>query len=206
MNYHRLLFLVYILVLIWSVINPLDYFTWMLEIFPAIAGLAILILTYRKFRFTDVVYTLILLHCCILFVGGHYTYARVPLFEWLRPVFHWQRNNYDKLGHFAQGFVPAFIARELYIRRNIVRPGAWTAVLTVATCLSISLLYELFEWVVALASGQNADAFLGTQGDPWDTQSDMAFALLGALCMVFLFAGMHNRMIARLASGEASRP
>jgi putative membrane protein len=195
MKYRILLIFLYLLVLLWSVITPHDYFTWILEVFPALIGVVVLTATYRKFQFTNLVYTLILLHCCILFVGGHYTYALEPVFERLKGVFHWERNNFDKLGHFLQGFVPAFIARELYIRKNIVRGRGWTAVLTVATCLSISLLYELLEWFVAVLSGQNAEGFLGTQGDPWDTQSDMAFATIGAIVMVLLFSRIHDRSI-----------
>jgi putative membrane protein len=204
MKYKLLLISLYAVVLAWSVIHPHDYFTWVLETFPALVGFAVLIATYRKFQFTNLVYTLIVFHCCVLFIGGHYTYALEPLFARLREIFHWERNNYDKLGHFLQGFVPAFVAREIYVRKDIVRRGAWTAVLTVATCLSISLLYELLEWFMAIVSGQHAEGFLGTQGDPWDTQTDMAFAFLGALVMVLLFSRMHDRAIGRAEASPSS--
>jgi putative membrane protein len=203
MKYKTLLIILYFVVLLWSFTNPHDYFTWILETFPALLGIVILMATYRQFQFTNLVYTLVLFHSCILFVGGHYTYALEPIFEWLKGIFHWERNNFDKLGHFMQGFVPAFIARELYIKKGIVRKGGWTSVLTVATCLSISLLYELLEWLVAVVSGQNAEGFLGTQGDPWDTQSDMAFATVGALVMVIFFSRIHDRFIER---GRAAQP
>jgi putative membrane protein len=182
----------------WSGINPHDYFTWILEVFPAIIGFIILALTFKKFRFTYLTYVFILIHCYILFIGGHYTYAEVPLFNWLRDVLHQSRNNYDKVGHFMQGFVPAMIARELFIRRNIVKKGGWTNFLPVCISLSISLLYELLEWFVAVASGQSAEAFLGTQGDVWDTQSDMLFATIGAICMVVLFARWQDRRIKKI--------
>jgi len=142
-----------------SAINPHDYFTWILEVFPAIIGLIILICTYRKFQFTDLTYSFILLHCYILFVGGHYTYAEVPLFEWIKEAFHQSRNNYDKVGHFVQGFVPAMIARELFIRKQVVKKGAWLAFLTVCVCVTISVFYEFLEWLVAILSGQSAESF-----------------------------------------------
>ena len=178
-------------------INPHDYFTWLLEVFPAVIGLLILILTYRKFRFSYLVYVLILVHCYILFIGGHYTYAEVPLFNWIKDVFHQSRNNYDKLGHFAQGFVPALIARELFIRMAIVKKG-WISFFTVCVCLSISVFYEFLEWFVAITSGQSADSFLGTQGYDWDTQSDMLYALTGAICMVIFISRFHDKQIDKI--------
>lgn len=178
-------------------INPHDYFTWLLEVFPALIGLLILILTFRKFRFSYLVYVLILAHCYILFIGGHYTYAEVPLFNWIKDVFHQSRNNYDKLGHFAQGIVPALIARELFIRLAIVKKG-WISFLTICVCLSISVLYEFLEWFVAITSGQSADSFLGTQGYVWDTQSDMLSALIGAICMVIFISKFHDKQIDKI--------
>lgn len=169
--------------MIWSGINPHDYFTWILEIFPALIGLIILAFTYKKFRFTDFTYILILIHCYILFIGGHYIYAEVPLFDWIRDVLHQSRNNFDKVGHFAQGFVPALIVRELFVRKEIVKKGFWLSFLTVCVCVSISVFYEFIEWFVAVVSGQSAESFLGTQGYVWDTQSDMLMALIGAVCM-----------------------
>ena len=194
-NRYWVLISLFFLGLGWSAVNPKDYFTWILEVFPAIIGLAVLVFTFRKFRFTDMTYLFILLHCFVLFVGGHYTYAEVPLFSWIRDALHEQRNNYDKVGHFMQGFVPAMIARELFLRKEIVRKGAWVSVLTVSVCMGISMLYEFLEWFVAISSGQSAEAFLGTQGDPWDTQSDMLMATIGAIVMVTLVAGIHDRQI-----------
>jgi putative membrane protein len=181
--------------LIWSGINPHDYFTWILEVFPGILGFMALVLTYRQFKFTYLTYALILVHCYILFVGGHYTYAEVPLFDWIKEVFHQSRNNYDKVGHFAQGFVPAMIIRELFVRKEIVRKGLWMGFLTVCVCISISVMYEFLEWFVAIASGQSAEAFLGTQGYVWDTQSDMLFATIGAICMVIFISKIQDKQI-----------
>lgn len=181
--------------LIVSGINPHDYFTWILEVFPAILGFAVLVLTYRRFRFSDLTYAFILVHCYILFVGGHYTYAEVPLFDWIKELLGQSRNNYDKVGHFAQGFVPAIIVRELFLRKDIVSKGGWLSFLTVSVCVSISVAYEFLEWGVAVLSGQSADAFMGTQGYAWDTQSDMLYATIGATVMVLLFAKAHDRQI-----------
>jgi len=199
MRKHLILVALFAIGLAWSGIAPKDRFTWILEVFPAILGLIALALTYRRFRFTDLTYLFILLHCYVLFIGGHYTYAEVPLFDWVRDAFHQERNNYDKIGHFMQGFVPAMIARELFVRLGIVKPGAWTAFLTVTVCTTISVLYELLEWFVAVMSGQSAEAFLGTQGDVWDTQSDMLLAMIGAAAMVLLLSRLQDRHIAKLA-------
>jgi len=188
--------------LIWSGIRPHDYFTWMLEIFPAVAGFVILALTFKKFQFTYLTYIFIVIHCYILFVGGHYTYAEVPLFDWVREVFHQSRNNYDKVGHFAQGFIPAMIVRELFIRKAVVKKGGWMSFLTVCVCLSISALYEFIEWLVAILSGESAESFLGTQGYIWDTQSDMLYAAIGAVCMVVLLGGIQNREVRKLESSK----
>ncbi len=184
-------------VLIWSAIHPHDYFTWTLEIFPAVVGLGILALTYPRFQFTTFVYFLILVHACILFVGGHYTYAEVPLFNWIRDHFHFARNDYDRVGHFAQGFVPALIAREVLLRNKIVVKRGWLFPIVFSMCMAISALYELFEWRVAVATGSSADAFLGTQGDPWDTQEDMATAGVGAIVALSSFSRWHDRLIRR---------
>ena len=186
------------IVLIWSAIHPHDYFTWGLEVFPAILALAALALTYRRFQFTTFVYALILVHACILFVGGHYTYAEVPLFNWIRDHFHLARNDYDRLGHFAQGFVPALVAREVLLRGKIVLRRGWLFYIVFSICLAVSAAYELLEWRVAVATGSAADAFLGTQGDPWDTQEDMATAAVGALTALLVFSGWHDRCIRRL--------
>jgi putative membrane protein len=193
-----LLLSAFAIVLAWSAIHPHDYFTWGLEIFPAILALAALVITYNRFPFTTFVYTLILLHACILFVGGHYTYAEVPLFNWIRDHFHLARNDYDRLGHFAQGFVPALVAREVLLRRKIVLRRGWLFFIVLSICMAVSAAYELLEWRVAVASGSSADAFLGTQGDPWDTQEDMATAGVGALTALIFVSRWHDRLIRRL--------
>jgi len=190
--------IVFFIGLIISGISPHDYFTWFLEVFPSIIGFFILVLTFNKFRFTYLVYVLILAHCYILFVGGHYTYAEVPLFDTIKNILNQNRNNYDKLGHFAQGFVPAIIVRELFIRLEIVKKGFWLVFLTISVCLSISVLYEFLEWFVAIASGQSADSFLGTQGYVWDTQSDMLYAFMGAVFMNILLSKYHNKQIYKI--------
>jgi len=184
--------------LVLSGIQPHDYFTWILEVFPGIMGFLILTITFKRFRFSYLTYIFILIHCYILFVGGHYTYAQVPLFDWIKEVFHQTRNNYDKVGHFAQGFVPAMIIRELFVRLKVVNNGKWLPFLTVCVCMSISALYEFFEWFVAVVSGQSSEAFLGTQGDVWDTQSDMLFAAIGAICMVLFLSGIQDKLISKL--------
>lgn len=190
--------LIYIGVLIWSAIEPYDRLTWLLEVMPAIVALALLLLTYRQFPLTPLVYWLILLFAIILMVGGHYTYARVPLFEWLQPVFGWERNNYDKLGHLTQGIVPAMIAREILVRLNVVNGYYWLAFLILCISLAISAFYELIEWWVALISEQAAESFLGTQGYVWDTQSDMGMALLGAIMALLLLGRWHDRQLKQL--------
>jgi len=185
----------YFAILIWSGIEPKDYFTWMLEVAPAIAGLILLAATYRSFRLTPILYFLILAHCIVLMIGGHYTYAEVPLFD---NLFGAQRNNYDKLGHFFQGFVPALLAREILIRKRIVNGRRWRDFVVVSICLAFSAFYELIEWWVALSSGLEAEAFLGTQGYAWDTQSDMGFALTGAICALLFLSRLHDGQLNKL--------
>jgi len=187
--------LVFAVVLAWSAINPADYFTWFLEVLPAIIGLLVLLATRRSFPLTRLAYLLILVHCIILMVGGHYTYAEVPLFDWIRDAFDHARNNYDKVGHFAQGFIPAIIAREILLRKQIVVVRSWLNFLVVCFCLAFSAFYELIEWFVAVASGSSAEAFLATQGYVWDTQSDMAFALAGAVAALLLLGRLHDRQL-----------
>lgn len=189
--------LAYFSVLIWSAIAPYDYATWLLEVLPAILALILIAVFRKRFPLTTLAYILILIHCVILMIGGHYTYARVPLFEWLQPVFGWERNNYDKLGHFAQGFIPAIIARELLIRLAIINGRVWLGFIVVCICLAISAFYELIEWWVALASDEAAESFLGTQGYVWDTQSDMAWALIGAISALALLSRWHDRQLRR---------
>ena len=186
------------LIFIWSAIHPYDYFTWFLEVFPVIIALPILVFTYKKFPLTPLLYLLILLHAIILMVGGHYTYAEVPVFNWLRDTFDLSRNYYDRVGHFAQGFVPAMIAREILLRKNIVKKSGWLFFIVCCICLAISASYEFIEWWVAVASGEGADAFLGTQGDVWDTQWDMFIALIGAILAQILLSNRHDKQLFNL--------
>lgn len=183
---------------IWSIINPKEGFTCFLEIIPAIIGVLVLALTFKKFRFTDFTYFLILIHCIVLFVGGHYTYAEVPLFDYIREIFHQSRNNYDKVGHFAQGLVPAMIIRELLIRKKVIGNKSFFNFIIVSICLAISAAYEWLEWGVSLATGDGGDAFLGTQGYVWDTQSDMLFATIGAITGLLLFSKIQDKQIQKL--------
>jgi len=189
---------IFFAVLIWSGVHPKDYFTWVLEVAPALIAFVVMAFTYKSFPLTPMLYTLILIHSVILMVGGHYTYAEVPLFDWLAEVMDWQRNNYDKVGHFAQGFVPVMVAREIVIRKNIIPFPVWRNVFIVMFCLGFSAFYELIEWWVALASGEGAEAFLGTQGYVWDTQSDMGFALLGAIMGLILLSRLHDKQLKAL--------
>ncbi|HHX05679.1 MAG TPA: DUF2238 domain-containing protein [Pseudomonas sp.] len=182
-------------VLLWSGIEPKDTLTWFLEVLPALIGALVLVSTYRSFKLTSVLYVLILVHCIILMVGGHYTYAEVPLFDGL---FGADRNNYDKVGHFVQGFVPAILAREILIRKQVVNGRGWLKLFVVSVVLAFSAFYELIEWWVALLSGEGAEAFLGTQGYVWDTQSDMAMALLGAIAALLLLSKYHDRQLESL--------
>lgn len=185
-------------VFIWSAIDPKDYPTWALETAPAIIGFIVLALTRKDFPLTSLCYTLILIHCWILFIGGHYTYAEVPLFDTIKEMFGQSRNNFDKAGHFAQGFVPAIICREIVIRKDIISNRFFINFFTVCFCLALSAFYELLEWWVALLSEEAADAFLGTQGYVWDTQSDMAWALSGAIIALLLLSKLHDRQIRQL--------
>ena len=190
--------IIFFAVLLWSAIAPKDLFTWLLEVFPALIALVVLAKTERTFPLTPLLYSLILLHAIILMVGGHYTYAEVPLFDWIQEWTGSARNNYDKLGHLAQGFVPALVARELVIRKQITRGRGWQNFFCVCTCLAISSVYELLEWGVALASGAESEAFLGTQGYVWDTQSDMFYALIGAVTALLTLSRYHDRQLAQL--------
>ncbi|WP_281239614.1 DUF2238 domain-containing protein [Flavobacterium praedii] len=183
------------LTFIWSIINPKEEFTCFLEIIPAIIGILILTLTFNKFRFSNFTYTLILFHCIILFIGGHYTYAEVPFFDYIKEVFHQSRNNYDKVGHFAQGFVPAMIIRELFIRKKVIANQSFFNFIIICICLAISAAYEWIEWFVSIATGEGGDAFLGTQGYVWDTQSDMLFATIGATVALLLFSKTQDNQL-----------
>ncbi len=189
---------IYVVVFVWSVINPKDLFTWFLEVLPAIMGVTIMVFTYKSFKLTPLLYWLILIHMIILMVGGHYTYAEVPLFDWVRDVTGGIRNNYDKVGHFAQGAVPALIAREILIRLKVVNGKYWLIFVIISICLALSAFYELIEWWVALLSAEAADAFLGTQGYAWDTQSDMGWAFVGAISALLFLSRLHDRQLKEL--------
>ncbi len=192
---------VFFLALGWSAWKPHDYPTWWLEVLPALVALIALFLTRKRFPLTPLAYWLILIHSIILMVGGHYTYAEVPLGDWVRDLMGGDRNNYDKLGHLAQGFIPAIVAREILLRNYVLAKRSWLPVIVVSICLAISAFYELVEWWVALLSSEGADAFLGTQGYVWDTQSDMFLALLGAILALFTLARIHDRQI-RIVSAQ----
>jgi putative membrane protein len=187
-----------LVVLVWSGIGPKDRFTWFLEVAPVLIALPLLFLTYRAFPFTPLAYGLMAFFGIILMVGGHYTYAEMPLFNWLRDTFELSRNHYDRVGHVFQGFVPALVAREILLRRSPLRPGKWLFFLVACVCLAISAFYEFIEWWVAVASGDDAVAFLATQGDVWDSQWDMFLALLGALSSQLLLGRLHDRQLSRL--------
>ncbi len=199
MSYWRITWVtVFMAVLAWSAIGPKDRLTWFLEALPALIAFVILYWTRERFRLTTLTYVLILVHCIILMVGAHYTYAEVPLGDWVRDWLDQDRNNYDKLGHLVQGFVPAIVAREVSLRLGIFRSRPWMNFFVVAMCLGISAFYELIEWWVALLSDEAADAFLGTQGYVWDTQSNMALALLGAILALVTLSRLHDQQLRRI--------
>jgi len=193
---------VFLSVLIWSAIEPSDRLTWWMEVIPALIGFVILIKTRQRFPLTELVYFLILIHAIILMVGGHYTYAEVPLGDWLRDLVGGERNNYDKLGHLAQGFVPVMIAREIMIRNKVVAVKGWLIFLLLSIVLAFSAFYELIEWWAALVSSEAAESFLGTQGYVWDTQSDMLWALCGAIAALLSLSKLHDRQISALTSSQ----
>jgi putative membrane protein len=187
-------------VFVWSGISPHDRFTWILEVFPVMLGIPALIYLYPRFRFTPLVYTLIAIHAVILMVGGKYTYAEVPFGFWIQRTAGFARNHYDRIGHFAQGFVPAMVAREVFLRRSPLRGSRWLPFVVICFCLAFSAFYELIEFWTALATGGAADAFLGTQGDPWDTQWDMMLALMGSIAALLLLSRVHDRQLLRITS------
>lgn len=182
-----------------TAIRPHDYPTWLMEVTPVFIALPVLIASYRRFPLTPLLYRLLFLHGLILMLGGHYTYAEVPLGYWLKDLFGFARNHYDRIGHFAQGFVPAILAREILLRCSPLQPGKWLAFLVVCVCMTVSVCYEFIEWWAALLGGEAADAFLGTQGDVWDTQWDMFMCLVGAAASLVLLTRIHSR---QLPSGE----
>ncbi len=188
----------FLILLAWSGAFPYDRLTWMLEVAPAVAAAILLCATYRRFPFTRLAYIGIWLHAIILVIGGHYTYAREPLFSWIRDTFHLSRNHYDRLGHLAQGFFPALVVRELLLRTSPLRPGKWLFTLVTCACLAVSAFYEMIEWWAAEISDEAASAFVGSQGDVWDAQWDMFMALIGAMAAQALFARIHDRQLAQM--------
>ncbi len=189
---------IYFAVFIWSIINPKDMFTWFLEVLPAIIAFIVLTLTYKNFKLTPLVYILILIHCIILMIGGHFTYSEVPLFDFIKEFFNQERNNYDKLGHLAQGFIPAIVAREIIIRKSIITIESWRNFFIICFCLGFSAFYELIEWWVAIVSNEASNDFLGTQGYIWDTQSDMAWALFGSLLALLFLRKYHDKQLKKI--------
>lgn len=184
-----------LIILMWSVISPHDLFTWFLEVLPVLIGIVVLVYIYPRFKFSNFVYALLWLHAIILIVGGHYTYAEMPLFNWLRDSFDLGRNYYDRVGHFAQGFVPAMVAREVLLRQTPLKHGKWLNFIIICICLALSAVYELFEFATAKLLGATADSFLGSQGDVWDAQWDMTFALIGAILALVLLSKFHDRSL-----------
>ena len=197
-RYYAVLLAILAAVTLWSATAPHDRFTWWLEIFPILIALPLLVVTWQRFPFSHMAYGLMLVHAIILLIGGHYTYAEMPLFSWLRDTFELSRNYYDRVGHVAQGFVPAIVAREILLRNSPLQRGKWLFFIVTSICLAISACYEFLEWWVALGSGSDAVAFLATQGDVWDTQWDMFLALLGAIAAQLLLRRTHDRSMARL--------
>ena len=189
--------------LIVSGIHPKDQFVWFLEVLPALLVFAILTATYRRFPFTPLIYVLVFVHALILMLGGHYTYAEVPLFEWIKPVFGWTRNNYDKVGHFMQGFAPVLITREILVRKKVVAKKGWLPAILVLVILGTSAAYELVEWGVSVATGSAGDSFLGTQGDIWDTQSDMLMCLIGSIVALLLLSKWHDSQMKTYAGDKS---
>jgi len=200
--FNMFLILSLIAIFIWSVIRPHDYFTWFLEVAPVIIGTVFLLATFRRFTFTQLLYVLLWLHAIVLIVGGHYTYALNPLFEWIKTAFDPTRNYYDRLGHFFQGFVPAILAREVLLRFSPLQKGKWLNFIVVCICLAVSAFYELIEWWVAAATGEAAESFLGTQGDVWDSQWDMFMCLVGALCAIVFLGKLHDLYLEKLERGQ----
>jgi putative membrane protein len=197
-KYPVLFSIITIVLLTCTFILSSDKFTWTMEVFPILFGLPIILLTYKKFPLTKMLYVLILIHFTILAIGGMYTYAKVPLGFWMQDWFHFQRNHYDRIGHFAQGFVPAMLVREVLLRTSPLKPGKWLSFIVVCICLAISAFYELIEWWTAAIQGASAEAFLGTQGDVWDSQWDMLFALIGAITALLILSKFHNNAIQKI--------
>ncbi|MDD5458699.1 MAG: DUF2238 domain-containing protein [Phycisphaerae bacterium] len=203
-TFHILLLTCLIPVFAWSVINCRDMLTWVLEATPVMIAIPLLIFLYRRFRLTSLVYILIWIHLIILLVGAHYTYAEMPLFNWIRDTFDLSRNHYDRVGHFAQGFVPAMIAREVLLRKSPLQKGKWLAFIVVSICLSISAMYELLEWTAAITASDATVSFLATQGDQWDTQKDMLLCLIGTIAALLTLPRIHDRQLKKLTEAETA--
>lgn len=189
-----------IVALVVSGINPYDRITWLLEVLPILIGIPLILALYPRFQFTPLAYWLIFIHSLILILGGHYTYARVPLGYWVQELLDLGRNHYDRLGHLAQGFIPAILTREILVRKSPLKPGMWLFFLTTSVCLSFSAFYEFIEWWAAIVGGESAESFLGTQGDVWDTQWDMFLAFIGAIVAQLLLSRVHDRQLERIAN------
>jgi len=192
----RMLLAAILIALAVSALHPHDYPTWLMEVAPILTGLPILIASHRRFPLTQIIYRLLFVHALILMLGGHYTYAEVPLGYWMEDLFGFARNHYDRIGHLAQGFVPAILTREILLRRSPLQPGKWLSFLVICVCMTFSACYEFIEWWSAVIGGEAADAFLGTQGDVWDTQWDMFMCLIGATASLTLLSRMHDRFLA----------
>jgi putative membrane protein len=197
-NFHIFLLVSLAAIFVWSGCEPRDRFTWFLEIVPAILGLAVLFYTFPRFQFSNIVYVLVWIHCVILMVGGKYTYGQNPLFEYFKEIFGWTRNNYDKLGHVIQGVSPALISREIFIRREVVSGKRWTFFLSVAVPLAFAALYEIFEWLMAALNGEKTEAFLGTQGYFWDTQTDLFYCLIASIAALILLSRRHDAELGKI--------
>jgi putative membrane protein len=205
-RYHLVLLVVTMLVWVWSAIGPHDTrLTWFLETVPFMIALPVILLTYRRFPLTNLTYTLIAIHAMILMLGGHYSYAKVPLGFWMEDWFGWTRNNYDKIGHFMQGFAPAIYVREIVTRTSPLKPGKWLAVVSVSIPLAFSALYEIVEWLASLSNPADTEAFLGTQGYVWDTQTDMFWCLIGSIVAIIVLSRFHDKALSRISIGRASQ-
>ena len=197
-KYHITLLIMVLAFWAWSGIDPQDTrLTWILETFPFMIALPVMLFTYRRFPLTNLTYTLVAIHAMILMLGGHYSYAKVPLGFWMEDWFGWTRNNYDKIGHFMQGFGPAIYTREILVRTSPLRQGKWLGFMSIAVPLAFSALYEIFEWLASLSNPADTEAFLGTQGDIWDTQTDMLWCLIGSIVAIILLTKLHNRYLAK---------
>ena len=198
-KFHVILLASLAVIFIWSYIDCHDLFTWFLESFPVVVGVVILLCAYRRFRFTNLSYVLILIFSVILLIGAHYTYARMPLFDWISEVFGLGRNHYDRFGHVFQGIVPAIIGRELLLRTLPLKPSKWLCFIIVCICLAVSAFYEVLEWLAVVVSGDKATSFLATQGDPWDPQKDMALCLVGAIIGLLALSKLHNKGLEKIS-------